>query len=256
MSLDGLIPFCSTFGAFMSSRAKDQARVNDINDTNVKMVATHCGLSVGEDGPTHQAIDDMSSFLGILNTGVIEPADANQTDRIIRYVAGHYGNFYVRMGRHKFPVITKEDGSVFYGADYQYTYGRTDVVREGSDITIAATGPMVLMAIIARDELKKILPKVSIEIVSVSSIKKFDQNIVDSVRKTGKLITVEDHNSTVGLSSQLTKHLVEADINLKAFHAMGVSAYQLSGTAEELYRAAGISHENIVEAVQKMLGAC
>jgi len=81
MSLSERIPFASTFGAFISSRAKDQARVNDINECNVKMVATHCGLSVGEDGPTHQAIDDAGSFLGMFNTGVCEPADPNHCDR-------------------------------------------------------------------------------------------------------------------------------------------------------------------------------
>ncbi len=128
ISFMDFVPFASTFGAFLSSRAKDQARVNDINYTNVKLVATHCGLSVGEDGPTHQAIDDMGSFLGFFNTMVIEPADANQTDRIIRYVASHYGNCYVRMGRHKFPVITKEDGSIFYDTNYKYTYGKTDII--------------------------------------------------------------------------------------------------------------------------------
>ena len=79
LSLSGFVPFASTFGVFMSSRAKDQARLNDINETNVKMVSTHCGLSVGEDGPTHQTVHDMGSFLGLFKTHVLEPADANQT---------------------------------------------------------------------------------------------------------------------------------------------------------------------------------
>ena len=113
LSLLGLVPFCSTFGAFMTSRAKDQARVNDINETNVKMVATHCGLSVGEDGPTHQVIDDISSFAGFFHTKIFEPADPNQCDRMIRAVAAMNGNVYVRMGRAKIPVITKEDGTAF-----------------------------------------------------------------------------------------------------------------------------------------------
>jgi len=151
MSLSGFVPFASTFGAFISSRAKDQARVNDINQTNVKMVATHCGLSVGEDGPTHQAIDDMGSFLGMFNTHVIEPADPNHCDRIIRYIASHYGNFYVRMGRHKIPVLTKEDGSLLYGEDYQYEYGKTEVLRSGSTVTIVASGSVVSEALAARE---------------------------------------------------------------------------------------------------------
>src|SRR3989338_938737 len=143
LSLLGLVPFCSTFGAFMTSRAKDQARVNDINETNVKMVATHCGLSVGEDGPTHQVIDDISSFAGFFHTGIFEPADPNQCDRIIRAVAAMKGNVYVRMGRAKIPVICKEDGTTFFGGDYVWGPGKADLVRRGKRATIVASGPFM-----------------------------------------------------------------------------------------------------------------
>jgi transketolase len=248
LSLAGFIPFCSTFGAFISSRAKDQARLNDINKTNVKMVATHCGLSVGEDGPTHQAIDDSGSFLGFFNTMPIEPVDPNHTDRIIRYIASHYGNFYVRMGRHKVPVITKEDGTPLFGKDYKYEYGRCDIVRAGKDITIAAMGPMVSEALIARERLKHSNPSLGVEIVAVSSIKKFDHTLIESVAKTRNLITVEDHNTFSGLGSQISKHLLKEGISLKKFHSIGVSEYQLSGKPEELYVKAGLSAEAIEKA--------
>jgi len=228
----------------MSSRAKDQARVNDINRTNVKMVATHCGLSVGEDGPTHQAIDDMSSFLGFFNTMIIEPADPNQTDRIIRYIACHYGNFYVRMGRHKYPILTKEDGSPFFDKDYIYSYGKTDIIRKGTDITIAATGACLDEAFKAWVNLKK--RGVSAEIVAISSIKEFDSIITESVRKTKRLLTVEDHNSSSGLATRLLKHVVLEGITPK-FMCLGVREYQFSGTAPELYSLAGISSADIEE---------
>lgn len=253
MSLDGLIPFASTFGAFMTSRAKDQARVNDINDTNVKMVATHCGLSVGEDGPTHQAIDDMGSFLGLFNTMVIEPADPNQTDRIIRYIASHYGNFYVRMGRHKFPIVTKPDGSPFYDKNYVYDYGKCDVVHEGKDITIAATGAMVYESLQALEMLKKTHPKLSVEVVAVSSIKKFDQTLFDSVKKTKKVITVEDHNVFSGLGCRLAGHLELNHVSPEVYKTIGVTGYQLSGTVHDLYRAAGIDAEAIAKACTEIV---
>lgn len=253
LSLTGFIPFASTFGAFMSSRAKDQARVNDINQTNVKMVATHCGLSVGEDGPTHQAIDDMGSFLGLLNTMIIEPADPNQTDHIIRYIASHYGNFYVRMGRHKFPIITKEDGNIFYSPDYVYSYGKSDIIREGNDITVTATGAMVHEALMAWNELKKTHPHLSIEIVAVSSIKKFDATIENSVRKTKKLITVEDHNAFSGLGMSLVGHLAKMGIHLEKIKTMGVEQYQLSGKAEELYHTARIDRFHIQKNILELL---
>jgi transketolase len=253
LSLDGFIPFCSTFGVFMSSRAKDQARVNDINQTNVKMVATHCGLSVGEDGPTHQAIDDSGSFLGLFNTMTIEPADPNQTDRIIRYIASHYGNFYVRMGRHKIPIIMREDGTPLYDENYVYEYGRSDVIRQGKDITIAATGAMVNEALKARELLKAKAPKLSVEIVAVTSIKKFDKTLIDSIKKTGKLITVEDHNTLSGLGGQLGKFLASNGICLKHFRMMGVEEYQLSGKVDQLYKQAGIGPEAITEACEKFV---
>lgn len=253
LSLSGYVPFASTFGAFMTSRAKDQARVNDINQTNVKMVATHCGLSVGEDGPTHQAIDDMGSFLGLLTTHIIEPADANHTDRIIRYIASHEGNFYVRMGRHKFPVILKEDGTVFYDEKYQYVYGRTDLLRSGQDLTIVATGPMIGEALAARESLGQSHPDKTVEIIATSSIKQFDQTLRDSVVKTGHVLTVEDHNPYSGLSSQLARYLQTENIATNSFRSLGVEAYQLSGTPDELYASAGIDKNAIAQAAGEML---
>lgn len=251
MSLSGMIPFCSTFGAFMTSRAKDQARVNDINHANVKMVATHCGLSVGEDGPTHQAIDDSGSMLGFFNTMQIEPADPNQCDRMVRYIASHYGNVYMRMGRHKVPVLTKENGDVFFDEAYEYTYGRCDVLREGSDVTIAATGGTVAEALAAWEELKE--EGTSAEVVIVSSIKQFDQPLFDSIKKTGRLLSVEDHNPASGLASQLAYALREQDITPKTYKSLGVREYQLSGTWKDLYEAAEIDRSAIVRRVQAMM---
>ncbi len=253
LSLDGFVPFASTFGAFMTSRAKDQARVNDINNTNVKMVASHCGVSVGEDGPTHQAIDDMSSFLGFYNTMVIEPADPNQTDHIIRYVASHYGNFYVRMGRHKFPVITKEDGTPYYDKFYEYEYGKCDIIREGESITIAATGAAIPEALAARETIMERHPQISIEIVAVSSIKKFDETLLNSIKKTGKLLTVEDHNVNCGLGQQLLAHLQEQKIQLQKFGKIGIKEYQLSGTYKDLYEQNGLDKEGIKAKVLEMI---
>lgn len=250
LSLSGYVPFVSTFGAFMTSRAKDQARVNDINLTNVKMVATHCGLSVGEDGPTHQTIDDMGSMLGLLHTKVIEPADPNQTDRIIRYIATHNGNFYVRMGRHKFPIITDIDGRPFYGLDYQYVYGRSDVIRSGKLLTVIASGATVFESLEAWRELSA--RGKAFELVAVSSIKQFDQNLIEAIKKTGKVLTIEDHNLKSGLSAQIAALIVENNLSVTSFQSLGVKVYQSSGKAEELYANAGIYCKNIVEYIDNL----
>ena len=249
LSLAGFVPFCSTFGAFMTSRAKDQARVNDINQANVKMVATHCGLSVGEDGPTHQAIDDMGSMLGLFNTMVIEPADANHCDRIIRYIASHYGNFYVRMGRHKLPVLIKENGEPLFGGDYVYEYGRCDVLRSGTDITLVASGSVASEALKAVEQLQTQKNVPSVELIIVSSLKKFDETLFTSIKKTKRVITVEDHGTRSGVGSQLARELLLRDVAVEKFQMLGVEEYQLSGDALELYDAAGISARHIAQAL-------
>lgn len=246
LSLQNFVPFASTFGAFISSRAKDQARVNDINYCNVKMVATHCGLSVGEDGPTHQAIDDIGSFLGMFNTGIIEPTCPNQTDAIIRYIASHYGNFYVRMGRHKFPVITKEDGSIFYDENYTYQYGKSDLIRQGTDLTIIASGPCVHEALEAIKQTEK-----SVELIALSSAKEIDQQIINSVKKTGKLITVQDHNPYSGIAATISKALQEHQVLPAQTTHLAAKEYQLSGKAPELYASAEIDAQAILNALNQ-----
>jgi transketolase len=253
LSLNDFVPFCSTFGAFMTSRAKDQARVNDINMANVKMVATHCGLSVGEDGPTHQAIDDMGSMLGFFNTMVIEPADPNQCDRIIRYVASHYGNFYVRMGRHKIPVLINENGQPFFGKDYQYEYGRCDVLHKGTKLTVVASGPMVAETVEAYNLLKSDRLHTKVEIVIATSPKKFDDRLVNSIKKTKNVLVVEDHNVYSGFGDQIASLIVEKGFSVKNFAKMGVEEYQLSGTSKDLYNASGISAKHIARKCAKIL---
>jgi transketolase len=248
LSLMGKVPFCSTFGAFMSSRAKDQARVNDINQTNVKMVATHCGLSVGEDGPTHQAIDDISSFLGFFHTEIIEPIDPNQTDRIIRYIAKTYGNFYVRMGRAKTPVIKKADGTPFYDENYEFKPGQADIIETGDKVTIVACGPMLAYAQKAIQELNL---NGQIELIAVSSFRTLDtKTLATSLQKTGKLITIQDHNVNTGIGMLIDRLLAESGILAKRLH-LGVKNYQLSGTADELYEKAGLGVNAIKEAISK-----
>ena len=242
LSLAGFIPFISTFGAFMTSRAKDQARVNDINRTNVKMVATHCGLSVGEDGPTHQAIDDMGSFLGFFNTHILEPADANQTDHIIRFIASHYGNFYVRMGRHKFEVILKENGKPYYDENYRFEFGKADHLRSGNKVTVVAAGSMVSIAVQVADKLKG-----KVDLLAMSAIKQIDKEaLLASLKQTGRLITIEDHNPYNGWASQINKIVAQESLSVK-IRNLAVTEYQLSGTTMELYDAAHIGAKNLAE---------
>ncbi len=248
LALQRFIPFASTFGAFMSSRAKDQARVNDINESNVKMVATHCGLSVGEDGPTHQAIDDIGSFLGFMHTMILEPADPNQCDRMIRSIAKIHGNVYMRMGRAKTPVLTKEDGNPCFGGDYEWKPGKADLIRTGKRATVVASGPMVAYALKAIEALGG-----DMDLLVVSSFSPFDEeSILKSVEKTGRLLSVQDHNPRNGMASLIDQALVQGKTNSLVTH-LGVTHYQLSGTADELYAKAGISSTDIEKALTTLL---
>lgn len=252
LSLSDFVPFASTYGAFMTSRPKDQARVNDLNNCNVKMVSSHCGLSVGEDGPTHQAIDDAGSFLGFFNTMLIEPADANHADRLIRYIASHFGNFYMRMGRHNIPQITKEDGTIFYDENYNYEYGKCDCLREGNDMTVVAIGSMVSHALKAYNSLKETHPNLSIDLIAATSIKAFDDTLKNSIIKTKKILTVEDHNTFSGLGSQIARLVTKEGIKLEKFEMLGVEEYQLSGKSDQLYEKAGLDAQSISNTILKL----
>lgn len=247
LSLSGVVPFVSTFATFMTSRAKGQVRVNDINHVNVKMVSTHAGLSVGEDGPTHQCIDDHGVMQGLLDTYAIEPADPNHCDRMTRYMATHYGNMYMRMGRHKLPVLTTEDGNVLYDTDYQYAYGKTDVLRTGDNITIVTIGATAIEALRARES-----SGIDAEIIIVSSVKQFDNTLKKSLEKNKHVITVEDHNPYTGLGGAVARYVAEQGIQLASIQMLGVREYQLSGTAAALYNAVGIDAEGIAQAIQKI----
>ncbi len=251
LSLAGVVPFCSTFGAFMTSRAKDQARVNDINFSNVKMVATHSGLSVGADGPTHQAIDDSGSVLGFFNTMHLEPADPNQCDKMVRHAATHYGNVYMRMGRHKISPITKEDGTLLYDKKYKYEYGKCDIARRGGDVTIIAIGSVASEAVKASDMLKE--QGIGATVLIASSIKQFDATLDKVIEETKRVITVEDHNTHSGLGSQIARYMIDKHIHVDQFDTLGVDQYQLSGTWEELYRDAGIDAEAIAAHAHGMM---
>jgi len=245
-SLNGIVPFCSTFGAFMSSRAKDQARVNDINHTNVKMVATHCGLSVGEDGTTHQAIDDIASFSGLFNTGILEPSDANQTDFIIRYIASHFGNYYVRMGRHKFNPILNEKGELFYNKSYKFKFGKADNIRRGQDILIIASGACVKEACDAIDSLDS---KKKPSLLAVSTPRIIGKDVLSAISEHKKLIIVQDHNPSGGLSEAVLSQMARNSVTAKHIIDLSVKKYELSDTQAKLYKKAKIDKNAILKAI-------
>ena len=195
----GKIPFASSFAMFATGRAFEIIR-NSIAYTklNVKIVATHAGITVGEDGGSHAAIEDISLMRSVPNMTVLVPADAVETEKAIKKIVDFKGPVYVRLGRAKVPVL--------YGDDYEFEIGRFSTLREGGDVTIVACGIMVSKALEAAELLKA--KGIEAEVINASSIKPFDGDaVLRSAAKTGCVVTAEEHNIYGGLGSAVAEVL-------------------------------------------------
>ena len=238
----GKIPFVSSFAMFATGRAWEQVR-NSVahNHANVKICATHSGLTVGEDGASHQIIEDIAIMKAIPSMTVIVPADSVETEQVIRAVAEYNGPVYVRLGRAAVPVI--------YDDNYKFEIGKADVLREGTDATIVATGVMVSRALeaaqIASSQGK------SIEVINVASIKPLDtETIVKSANNTKKVITAEEHNIWGGLGDSVGSAILENASEKVSFKRLGVNdLFGQSGKAEELLEHYELTAERLLSLV-------
>jgi len=247
----GLVTFFSTFGAFAVSEVYNQNRLNDFNHAGVKVVATHVGLDVGEDGPTHQCIDYLGLFRNYFRSSVYMPADPNQTDRIIRYVATTPGNVFVGMGRSKMEMICKEDGTPYFDEKYTFEAGKGDWLREGSDATIISYGAVMPAVMEAWAILKE--AGHSVAVLNMASLMPIDKEAVLKAAESGVVLTVEDHHVDTGLGSMVGTILAEAGKAI-TFQRSGVSQYGGSGKPSDLYASQGLDGKSIAAKVQGMLG--
>lgn len=250
LSWEGFVPFFSTFGVFAVAEGYNQQRLNDINHTNVKLVSTHCGIDVGEDGPTHQSIDWISVMSGPFGFDIWSPADANQCDRMIRAAARRHGNVFVAMGRSKMPIITTESGEPLFAGDYQFRRGRADVVREGTEAVIACFGPTVQIALQAREQLAA--EGRSVGILNFASLKPIDAEAIARAAGTGAIISVEDHNVNCGLGAAIARVLGEKGLACR-LRRLGVSFYGSSGAPDALFEEQGMSPAGVATAVRSLL---
>jgi len=250
LSTQGVLTFFSDFSVFGVAEAYNQQRINDLNLSHLKLVCTHAGIDIGEDGKTHQCID----YLGLLNNlfgfKVIVPADPNQTDRVIRFVAQEPGNFLVAMGRSRSPVILTEAGEPFFGADYRFRYGKLDLIRKGRDATIMTMGAMVHRAVKAWGRLRE--QGVEVTIMNVPCPKDIPREWMEQAAEPGLIVTYEDHHVGTGLGSCVANALCDFGIQTRLIK-LGIRAYASSGTPEELYEEAGLSVGHLVETVLKGL---
>jgi transketolase len=242
----GFTPFVSTFAVFGTGRCYDQIRQSVcISRMNVKIVVTHGGVTVGEDGATHQMLEDVSLMCGLPHMRVIVPADAHETEAVIRYVAKEKGPFYVRLSRDKFPVIYDE------GIDFEM--GKADIVREGKDLTFAADGLMVHHALEAALILSK--KGIEAEVMNCSSVKPIDkEKLIASAKKTGLFVTVEEHSIIGGLGSQVLSAISEdCPVPLKR---LGIEdRFGLSGKPSELLKYFELDPESIAKKTEDFFSA-
>ena len=244
MTSGGKIPFTGTFANFSTGRVYDQIRQSvAYSQKNVKICASHAGLTLGEDGATHQILEDIGLMKMLPNMVVINPCDYNQTKAATIAIAKHKGPVYLRFGRPAVPNFTP--------ADQDFKIGEAVMLNEGKDVSIFATGHLVWKAIEAGQALAEM--GISAEIINIHTIKPLDaQAVLTSVRKTRCVVTAEEHQKNGGLGDSIAQLLGEhfpAPIEMVAVN----DSFGESGTPDELMKKYGLETPNIIAAVQKVM---
>lgn len=244
LSTAGKIPFASTFAMFATGRGFEIIR-NSIcyPKLNVKIAATHAGLTVGEDGATHQALEDISLMRSLPNMVVLSPADAIETKQCIVKAAEHNGPVYIRLGRAKVPVIFDES--------YIFEIGKGVELREGTDVTIIATGVMVEKALLAGEKLAE--EGISARIINMASIKPIDEDIIiKAAKETKGIVTVEEHSIIGGLGSAVAE-VVSEKYPTRVIRVGTMDTFGESGDGNLLLEKYGLNVDNIVEKAKAIL---
>jgi len=242
--------FFADFGVFGIDETFNQERLNDINHANLKLVLTHCGLDVGEDGKTHQCIDYLGLASNLFGFKVIVPADPNQTDCATRFMSSRPGNFLMAMGRSITPIILDESGKPLFGAGYKFEYGKIDRMREGDRAAVFTMGALAPRAIKAWEILKA--KGIAVKIFNISCPLELEQTKLIEAFKTGAVLSYEDHHIATGLGSRIA--LMAAELGLSAkFKRLGIKDYAASGKPDDLYKMQGLAPENLAQAVQEIL---
>jgi transketolase len=244
MTIGGKIPFTGTFANFSTGRVYDQIRQSvAYSKKNVKICASHAGLTLGEDGATHQVLEDIGMMRMLPNMTVIVPADFNQTKQATIAIADHEGPVYLRFGRPVMPI--------FVNPDAKFVIGKADVLTEGTDVTIIACGHMVWKSIEALKALHEI--GISAELINMHTIKPLDEAaILKSVAKTGCVVTAEEHMMNGGLGEAVSQVLARKAPVPQEYVAVN-DTFGESGTPMELMTKYHIDTPDIVEAVKKAI---
>jgi transketolase len=244
MAASGKIPFASTFAVFIPGRCFDQVRMSIAQPgLNVKLVTTHGGLSVGEDGTSHQSIEDLSLICSLPGFNVIVPADAIETTEAVKAAAATLGPFYIRLCRPKLPLV--------YGEDYQFKLGKAVTMKQGGDATIIAIGLMVRAALEAARELER--EGIYCRVLNMSTLKPIDEAaIVQAAAETGAIVTAEEHLQHGGLGSLVAQVVAQNKPVPMEFIAIK-DTYAKSGKPSELLERYGLTEKDIERGVKSAL---
>jgi transketolase len=244
LAASGNTVFVSSFAVFATGRVYDQIRQSiAYPKLNVKIVATHAGITVGGDGASHQILEDIALMRVLPNMTVIVPADAPETAKAVRAAVEWDGPVYIRLGRADVPTITKEEDG--------FTIGKATTLRDGADVTLIGTGIMVAKCLQAAEALSK--HRIDARVINLSTIKPIDKKmIIKAARETGAMVTAEEHNVAVGVGSAIAMTLVEnAHIAMKRVGIPDV--FGESGESGELMEKYGLTAENIIDAAHDVI---
>jgi len=244
LTIGGYIPFTGTFANFSTARVYDQIRQSiAYSQKNVKICASHAGLTLGEDGATHQTLEDIGMMKMLPGMTVINPCDFNQTKQATFAIAEHEGPVYLRFGRPKVPNFIPED--------FEFTIGKALRLTEGSDVSIFATGHLVWHALEAAKQLEE--KNIHAEVINIHTIKPLDEEaILRSVQKTGCVVTAEEHEINGGLGDSIAQVLARKNPAPIEFVAV-MDEFGQSGKPEELLELYGLDTAHIVAAAEKAI---
>ena len=244
LTIGGKIPFTGTFANFSTGRVYDQIRQSiAYSNKNVKICASHAGLTLGEDGATHQILEDIGLMKMLPGMVVINTCDYNQTKAATIAIAKYEGPVYLRFGRPSVPIFTTENQT--------FEIGKAINLTEGSDVTIVATGHLVWEALQASEKLFE--KEISVEVINIHTIKPLDKNaILKSVKKTGCIVTAEEHNYLGGLGESVSRILALEHPTPQEFVATN-DTFGESGTPTQLMEKYGLNANSIIEKVNKVL---
>lgn len=243
LTIGGKIPYTTTFANFSTSRVYDQIRQSiAYSGKNVKICASHAGLTLGEDGATHQVLEDIGMMKMLPGMTVIVPCDFNQTKAATIAIAEHDGPVYLRFGRPKWPNFTKEE---------DFKIGKAQVLAEGTDVSIFACGHMVWIAVEAAKALAE--KGISVELINIHTIKPLDEEaIVKSIRKTGAIVTAEEHQINGGLGDSVA-NVASRNHPVPHEYVAVMDTFGESGKPVDLLKKYGLTKENIIAAAEKAI---